>query len=89
MSALSISLRSNAWPSGERRLHVTDFLLRATTGHHKDFPCGFSRPHCRIGSPRPGILDLDHLGAEVAQQLPAERAGQQLPQFDDTQVVQR
>ena len=33
---------------------MIDFLLRATTGHHSDLPCAFSRPHTRSGSPCPG-----------------------------------
>ena len=37
---------------------MTDFLFRATTGHHSDIPCGFSRPHWRIGSPWPGSSTL-------------------------------
>jgi hypothetical protein len=53
-SAVSISLRTSACPSGRRRSQVTDFLLRATTGHHSDLPCGFSRPHSRMGSPLAG-----------------------------------
>ena len=68
---------------------MTDFLFRATTGHHSDCPCGFSRPHCRIGSPPRRVLDLDHLGAEVAEQLTAERAGEQLAEFDDPHIGER
>ena len=52
------SRRTRSWPRGSRRLTVTDFLFRATTGHHSDIPCGFSRPHCRIGSPCPGSSTL-------------------------------
>ena len=67
---------------------MTDCLLRATTGHHSDLPCGFSRPHCahRVAAGR--VLDLDDLGAEVAEQLAAERAGQELAHLDDAQVVE-
>ncbi len=36
-----------------------------------------------------GILHLDHLGPEVAEQLAAERAGQQLAELHHPQVVQR
>src|SRR6476660_4682021 len=52
------SRRTRSWPRGSRRLAVTDFLFRATTGHHSDIPCVFSRPHWRIGSPCPGSSTL-------------------------------
>jgi hypothetical protein len=35
-----------------------------------------------------GVLHLDDLGAEVAEQLAAERAGQQLAELDHAQVAQ-
>ena len=54
MSAVAIRSRASCWPSASRRFRVIDFLLRAITGHHSDRPCGFSRPHWRIGSPAPG-----------------------------------
>ena len=47
-----------AWPSGARRLTVTDFLFRPITGHQGDSPCGRLRPHWRIGSPVPGSSTL-------------------------------
>ena len=37
----------------------------------------------------PGVLDLDDLRAEVAEQLAAERAGEQLAELGDPQVLQR
>ena len=85
---MASSLRSSACPSGERRSQVTDFLFRATTGHHSDLPCGFSRPQSRIGSPPAGLFNLDHLGTEITEQLAAERPGQQLAELDDPQVAQ-
>ena len=36
----------------------------------------------------PGLLDLDDLRAEVAEQLAAERAGEQLAELGDPQVLQ-
>jgi hypothetical protein len=36
-----------------------------------------------------GRLDLDHVGAEVAECLGGERAGDQLAHFDDAQALQR
>jgi len=69
-------------------LTVTDFLFRATTGHHSDIPCGFSGPTAASGRPA-GLLDLDDLRAEVAEQLAAERAGEQLAELGDPQVLQR
>lgn len=35
------------------------------------------------------VLDLDDVRAEVAEKLSAERAGQQLSELDDPQVLQR
>ena len=35
-----------------------------------------------------GRLDLDHLGAELGEELPGERAGDQLPELDDLQSFQ-
>ena len=72
-----------------RRFSVTDFLLRATTGHHRDMPCAFSWPQSRMGSPWFGRLDLDDLGPEVAQQLAAEWTGQQSAHLDHPQSGQR
>ena len=71
-----------SWPSACRRSSVMAFLLRATTGHQSDLPCGLLAapvPH-RVALAR--RLDLDHLGAEVAEQLAAERAREQRAEFD-------
>ena len=35
-----------------------------------------------------GRLDLDHFGAELGEELPGERTGDQLPELDDLQPVQ-
>ena len=43
-------------------------------------------PH-RIAARR--VLDLDHLGAEVAEQLTAERTGEKLSEFDDPNIGER
>jgi hypothetical protein len=37
----------------------------------------------------PGRLDLDDLGAEIAEQLPAERAREQRAELDHAQSLQR
>src|SRR5487761_114228 len=50
-SALATSSRRTCCPSGCLRSSVMLFLLRATTGHQRDFPWAFSRPHCRMGAP--------------------------------------
>src|SRR5699024_1766958 len=35
------------------------------------------------------ILDLDDLGAQIAEDLPAERAGDELPHLDDSDASER
>ena len=86
---MSISLRSKLCPSGDAQV-AGDRLLVA--GHDRPpqrlavrlLPAPFAH---RVAAAR--VLDLDDLGAEVAEQLPAERAGQQLAELDHPQVVQR
>ena len=51
ISAVAISRRTSAWPSGTRRLAETDFLLRAITSQ---LTLSVPRPQLRIGSPAPG-----------------------------------
>ena len=47
------------------------------------------RRQLRSGSPAPGGFDLDHVGAELAEGLAGERAGDELAHLDDAQAVQR
>ena len=51
----------SAWPWGSLRSHVIDFLLRAEAAQI-------------VADAR--LLDLDHLGAEFAEERRAERRGQ-------------
>ena len=77
-----------SWPSGSRRLSATRALV-----------AGQDRPPQAVvvvSQPAPVAhrvavarrLDLDHVGAEVAQQRAGERAGEQLPELDRAQSVQ-
>ena len=50
--------------------------------------CGAGGPS-RASRRRPRRLDLDHVGAEVPEQRAGERAGEQLPELDRPQAIQR
>src|SRR5688572_3300656 len=58
MSAEALSRLMSAWPSGSRRLHVIDFLLRDSTSHQYDSPARAGVPRRRRSSPRPGCSTL-------------------------------
>src|SRR5690348_1354584 len=53
-SAVSHSRIAIAWPSGSRRLSVTERLLRARIDHHSEWSLWRRRPQSRIASPAPG-----------------------------------
>ena len=75
-------------PRSVRRSIATDCLLRAIAGHQRLRPSTVT-PHPRIGSPVPGRLDLDHLGAEVTEQLAGERSGDERAELEDAQARER
>ncbi len=54
---------------------MTVFLLRASLSHTSVSPHSVMVPKRRSESPRSGLLDLDHLGAEIGQDGAAERRG--------------
>src|SRR4051812_14584079 len=76
MCALRARRRTISWPSGRRRLHVTDFLLRDCTCHHSEVPFRMRR-HLRSGSPSPGgsilITSAPKSPSVLAQNGPAMR----------------
>ena len=57
-SALAASRLISACPSGSRRLHVIDFLLRDSTSHQYESPSRAGVPSRRRSSPRPGCSTL-------------------------------
>src|SRR5882672_1289977 len=57
-SAAAASRLISAWPSGTRRLHVIDFLLRDSTSHQYESPSRTGVPRRRRSSPRPGCSTL-------------------------------
>ena len=65
------------------------FLLRDCTGHHNDaaLVAGLAPLAQRVGLA--GRLDLDHLGAHVAEQPAGERAGEQRPELDHPHARER
>src|SRR3954471_7227574 len=76
MCALRARRRTISWPSGRRRLQVTDFLLRDCTCHQSDVPFRMRR-HLRRGSPSPGgsilITSAPKSASVLAQNGPAMR----------------
>ena len=80
--------------------HEVLALFGPQVGSDRLLVAGHDRPPQRLAvgllpAPLPhrvtvaGVLHLDHLGAEVAEELSAERSGQQLAELDDANVVQR
>ena len=68
-----------------RRSIATDRLLRAIAGHQRLRPSiEHAPPPHRVAGP--GRLDLDHLGAEIAEQLTGERAGDERAELEDAQA---
>ena len=86
-SAFATSSSSSCCPSRWRRSSVIAFLLRPMTGHHSEARRLLPPPDPhRIALAR--RLDLDDLGAEVPEQLAAERAREQGAEFEHPQVGQ-
>src|SRR3990167_7678966 len=58
MSASTVRRRMSACPSGARRLHVMDFLLRDSASHQYESPSAAGVPSRRRSSPFPGCSTL-------------------------------
>src|SRR5688572_13215832 len=72
------SRRTISWPSGLRRLQVTDFLLRDCTCHQSEVPLRILR-HLRSGSPSPGGSILITSAPKSARVLPQNGPAIRLP----------
>ena len=78
--SMSLTISS---PRGDFRLSVIDFLLALNWWKYHGSSSGLPGRSRRPGSPRPRVLDLDHLGAEPGQRLGAGRARLELGEIDD------
>ena len=65
---------------------MTQRLLRLTLFHTRPMP-SLRSPHVRIGSPDAGLLDLDDLGAELAERGADHRTRGERGGLDDAQAV--
>ena len=77
------------WPSGCRRSSVMAFLLRPMTGHHTEGCAARLRAPMAHGIALAGRLDLDDLGAHVAEQLPAEGTCDERAELEHSKVGER
>ena len=89
-SALATRRLKTSLPASCLRLSVIDFLPAFCA--RNEAPISFalsagSAPSWRARSPRPGHLDLDHVGAEQRQLIGAERPGQHIGQVEDADAV--
>ena len=62
-------------------------LLRPSSFHHRPTP-SLAGPWPREGSGLRGVLDLDHLGAEVAEHGGGERPGEEGGEVEDAEAVE-
>ena len=77
----------SSWPSGCDRSSVTVRLLRPSSFHHRPTP-SLVGP-CPRGGSAARVLDLDHVGAEVAEQRGGERPGEQRRDVEDPEAFER
>ena len=79
------SARIRSRPSGRRRSIATDRLLRAIDGPPQALAVGVDAPaaHRVAGL---GGLDLDDLGAVVAEELAGERTGDEAAELQDAEA---
>ena len=80
--------RKTSRASGDDRSSVTARLLRPIVFHHSPMPF-LLWPWPRDASGRARVLDLDDVGAEVAQVRRRERAGKQGRRLDDLHTGER
>ncbi len=67
---------------------MIDFLLRASESHQSDTPSTW-RPEPPEVVPHPGLLDLDDLGAELAEERGAHRRRDERGEVQDDEAVER
>src|SRR5215217_1762651 len=87
-SASEMSRRARFCPSPSRRLMVIDFLLRAIMGHQGVPLFAVAAPHAH-GISLAWRLELYDFGAEVREELAAERTCQQAAHLDYTHAFER
>ena len=79
--------RNTSAPSGSPRYSPMQRLLRDTIFHHSPWPSS-GRAVGPEGVAALGVLDLDHVGAVVAEDLGAQGSGQHGGEVDDPQTGQ-